>query len=208
MDLHRRWVAAATLMLLLGCSNESDDATNEPAGPADISNVIYAGGTTDEALLRLLDAAPKDEPQQYVIVDAPDLSEPLSPDTAPTFELHLASEARHVPAPRALPAPPPVWQRALREVLQLLGPPRVAHAHGVPYNGTAYYLVISDADAKPQLQLFTGKTSYTPETDVWQKLAQAKQPLTLTIISGFFEDNDIPADGGPFVGGTFELRIE
>jgi hypothetical protein len=32
--------------------------------------------------------------------------------------------------------------------------------------------------------------------------------LTLTITSTFFEDNNVPADGGPFVGGSFPFRIE
>lgn len=208
MNPHRRLAALASFALLLGCSNDAADSPREPASPPDISNVVYAGGTTDEALLRLLDVTPKDDARQYVIVDAPDLSEPLPSDPPPTFEFHLASEATHVPTPPAAPVPRPAWQRALREVLQLLGPPRVAHAHGVPYNGTAYYLVVSDADAKPVLQLFTGKASYTPPSDAWQKLTAAKPPLTLDITSAFFEANDIPADGGPFVGGSFELTIE
>jgi hypothetical protein len=208
MNLHRRLVALGSFALLLGCSNDANDSRQKPASPPDIGSVVYAGGTTDEALLRLLDITAKDDARQYVIVDAPDLSEPLPSDPPAAFEFHLASEATHVPTPRAAPVPRPAWRRALGEVLQLLGPPRVAHAHGVPYNGTAYYLVVRDADSKPLLQVFTGKASYTPAADAWQKLTEAKPPLTLDITSAFFEANDIPADGGPFVGGEFEFTIE
>jgi hypothetical protein len=209
MNLHRRWVVGVPL-LLLACSNK-DDAAPEPSesdGPVDISDVVYVGGTTDEALLRMLDSKIKDDVTQYVSVEAPDLNEALAADTPATFEFHLASEAKHLGTPRALPVQPPAWQRAAREVLKLLGPPRVAYAHGTPYNGTAYFLTISDADAKAQLRVFTNKASYTPDAAAWESLTNAAQPLTLEISSAFFDDNDVTADGGPFVGGSFDFRIE
>jgi len=200
----------AAPLLLLACSNDDDAAPgpSAPDGPADVSDVLYVGGTTDEALLRMLDLKINDDATQYVIVDAPDLTVALAADTPATFEFHLASEAKHQRTPRSLPAQPPAWQRAGRELLKLLGPPRVAYAHGTPYNGTAYFLAISDADAKAQLRVFTNKASYTPAAGAWEALARAAQPLTLEISSAFFDDNDVTADGGPFVGGRFEFRIE
>ncbi|MEI9949066.1 MAG: hypothetical protein WDO74_08800 [Pseudomonadota bacterium] len=92
--------------------------------------------------------------------------------------------------------------------MQLLAPERIAHAHGTPYNGPAYYLVISGADSKQILQVFTSGASFTPEAEDWKHLAQAPQPLSLKITSAIFEENSIPANGGPFVGGKFPFRIE
>jgi len=69
--------------------------------------------------------------------------------------------------------------------------------------------VITDADSKPKLQVFTPDTSFTPEAADWQNLVQARQPLKLEITWAIFERNDIPADGGPFVGGMYPpFRIE
>jgi hypothetical protein len=209
MRFLRRAALGIALLLLASCSSKADDK-GALATPSDLSDVYYGGGATDEALKHLLDAKVKDEPSQYVIVDAPDLDSPVPRDSPATLEFHLASQALHEPMRRSKPAPqaPPAWQRPLRELLQLLGPPRLAYAHGAPYNGTAYLLVVRDADAKLQLRAFTGKGSYTPEADAWQRLVDAPQPLTLEITSAFFEGNDIPADGGPFAGGTFEFQID
>ncbi len=77
-----------------------------------------------------------------------------------------------------------------------------------PYNGDAYYLVFSGADSKPILQVFTPELTFTPEDTDWQHLVQAPQPLTLEITSAFFEENDVPVDGGPYVGGKFSFKIE
>jgi hypothetical protein len=207
----RRQQVGGVLLLLAACSSHTHGPTGQsnPVNPLDISNVVYVGGATDEALLRLLDAPLKDDTRQYVVLDSPDISAPIPKDTPATFAFHLASQAARAPAVRekATPRRAPEW-RSLDELLQLLGPPRIAHAHGIPYNGTAYFLVISDATSNRKLRVFTAQTSYTPEEDTWQSLAQAVQPLTLKITSAFFEENEIPEDGGPFVGGTFELRIQ
>ncbi|MET0795088.1 MAG: hypothetical protein ABW061_26455 [Polyangiaceae bacterium] len=210
MKPRQRWALGCSLLLLSACSSKTDPPSDKPGSSnlPDISNVVYVGAPTDDALLRLLAAPTKDEPQKYVLVDAPDFSVPLSQDSPATIAFHLASQAR-APFP-ALKAPQraPAWQRPLRDLLHLLGAPRPAYAHGTPYNGTAYLLVISDADDKTKLRVFTSNPSYTPQLEAWQSLAQAAQPLRLEITSAFFEENNIPADGGPFVGGSFEFRIE
>lgn len=206
----RRTFAFLSLLLVAGCSDDEAAPTRPGGGEGpDLTGVVYEGATTDEALERLLDATPKDDPKRYVIVASPDLSAPLSAEAPVTFEYHLATEAFQAPAPRSKAAPAaPAWQRSLREVLQLLGPPRVAHAHGAPFNGTGYFLELHGADGGAILRVFTSKQSYTPDADAWQRVVNAPPPLTLEITSAFFEDNDVPADGGPFVGGSFELAIE
>jgi hypothetical protein len=208
MNPYRRRAAFVLLLGLCSCSSNAS-APTDPGGQ-DISDVIYVGGVTDEALERMLDVTPKEDPRQALVVESPDLSAPLPADSAATFEFHLASTAQRAPVVPVGPvgSQPSKWQRSFREFVHLLAPVRIAHAHGAPYNGTAYYLVITDADSKQRLQVFTTETSFTPEAVDWQNLVQARQPLTLTITSAFFEDNDVPASGGPFVGGTFPFRIE
>jgi len=209
--LRRRTFTIVSLALVVACS---EDDAGKPSGsgttPPDLTGVIYAGGTTDEALERLADTKAKDDPKQYVVVDAPDLSAPLAADAPATFEFHLATQASRLPSPRPAPKgePAPVWRRPLKELLALLGPPRVAFAHGTPFNGTGYFLEYHDASGRAVLRVFTAKQSYTPDAEAWQSLARASQPITLDITSAFFEDNDIPADGGPFIGGSFGLTIE
>jgi hypothetical protein len=209
MNLHRRQAAFALLLVLSSCSSDASDTHDHPSDQ-DISNVIYVGGVTDEALKRLLDATPKEDQAQALVVGSPDLSAPLPADQAATFEFHLASTAKRAPLVPILrgQSRPSTWQRSFHELVQFLTPVRTAHAHGAPFNGTAYYLVVSDADSKSILQVFTTETSFTPEAVDWQNLVQARQPLTLTITSAFFEANDVPTGGGPFVGGRFPFRIE
>lgn len=210
MNPYRPGAAFALLLLLSSCSSDASAPADHHPNGQDISDVIYVGGVTDEALERLLDTKPKDDPRQAMVVESPDLSAPLPQDSAATFKFHLASEAKRAPSLQrgSGRSQPSKWQRSFHEVLQFLAPVRVAHAHGAPYNGTAYYLVITDANSQQKLQVFTTETSFTPEAVDWQNLVQAPQPLTLSITSAFFEDNDVPVDGGPFVGGAFPFEIE
>lgn len=212
MNLHRLGTAFLLASLLAACSSNSDAPKNQNGTGAepDLDNVIYVGETTDEALVRMLDGTPKTDPRQAVIVASPDLTVPVPKDNPFTLQFHLASEASRAPGLHLTPAnhAPSVWQRGFHDFLQLLTPVRVAHAHGAPFNGTAYYLVITDKDAKQILQVFTPETSFTPEAVDWQHLVDAPQPLTLEITSAYFEDNSVTADGGPFVGGKFQFRVE
>jgi len=208
--------AAVCLSLLLAlvataCSsdNKASDAQG-PAGEQDIGQVIYVGEPTDEALLRLLDSTAMADPHHALTLDSPDVTAPVPKDAPVTFAFHVAASAQSTPTmQRALGQPGRfAWRRGLHEFLQLIAPVRIAHAHGAPYNGTAYYLVVSDRDSKPVLQVFTSETSFTPEAVDFQHLVDAPQPLTLEITFADFEDNRIPSGGGPFQGGKFQFRIE
>src|SRR6478609_499054 len=177
MNWHRSGAAYLSILLVSACSSNTDAPTNSngPTGQQDISNVIYVG-PTDEALVRQLDVAPKADPRQAVIVDSPDLAVPVSKDSPATLQFHLASESAHVKDLRSTPANSrSKWQRGFHEVLQFLSPERVAHAHGVPFNGTAYYLVITDKDSNQILQVFTSQTAFTPEAVDWQHLVDRSE---------------------------------
>ena len=118
----------------------------------DISDVIYVGEVTDEALARLLAVPAKNDARHALVISSPDLSAPLPKESPATWQFQLASQTKREPGPSAWPVGnrSSQWQRSFHELLQLLAPERVAHAHGAAYNGDAYYLVISDADSKPQ----------------------------------------------------------
>jgi len=212
MNLHRRGAVCLLVLLGLACSSNSDAPANPngPDGEQDTDNVIYVPNVTDEALDRMLAITPKTDARQAAIVDSPDLTAPVSKDSPATFQFHLQGQSAQAPGLRFAPSSPAPskWRRGLHELLQLLAPERIAHAHGEAYNGTAYYLVISDKDSKQILQVFTPETSYTPEAVDWQHLVEAPQPLTLEITSAYFESNNVTVDGGPFVGGKFQFQIE
>ncbi len=196
------------LLALTACSSQSDAPVPAPAPTlADLVDVVYVAGPTDEALLRLLDAKAKDDASHRLLLDTPDTSVPASQDSPATFAYHSASTASNAARPQA-PARDHQWRRLTSEFLSWLAPERSAWAHGTPYNGLAYFLVVSDATGKTKLRVFTSQAAYTPDLGTWQTLAQSAQPLSLSMSSAFFEENEIPIDGGPFVGGTFSFRIQ
>ena len=211
MNPHRRLAAGVMLLLLASCSsNASAPSDHHDHDTVDTSEVVYVGAVTDEALEQLLAVTPKDDPRYAVVIDSPDLTRAVPKESAANFEFHSTTPLALAPNPPPTPAvhPRSPFQRSFHEFLRFISPERVAHAHGEPYNGPAYYLVFSDADAKVRLQVFTNKTSFTPEAIDWENLVQAPQPLTLQIISAVFEENDIPADSGPYAGVSTSFRIE
>lgn len=194
-------------LTLAGCSDDADPP--EEHGHDDVADVVYVGRTTDEALLYMLDRTPQDVESQRLVIDSPADGATLSKDAPETFSYHFAATGRAEP-----PRPPagyvaPDWKRrVLTDFGNLFGPVRDAHAHGTPFSGLAYYLELEDADGNRVLRVFTDETSYTPESTTWAALAELAQPLTLTIFTAVFEDNDVPAGGGPYLGGSAAFRIE
>jgi hypothetical protein len=95
----------------------------------------------------------------------------------------------------------------LERAVQALGVTR-AHAHGTPYNGVAYLLEFADGSGQKRLQVFTDVTSFTIPEAEWTALAENPNPITLTIFSATFEENDVVSGGGPFERAhvTFTIR--
>jgi len=74
--------------------------------------------------------------------------------------------------------------------------------------GQTFLLVFSTpADAK-LLRVFTNLTSYTPSSAAWQKLVRAGTPITLSITSATFENDQLTGDGGPHNGQTIQFTIQ
>ena len=205
--LRSLWLALslAPALLTVACSDGSGDEPHAP-GNSGTDDVVYAGGTTDEALEQLLDRTPKEVAAERLVIDSPSADAVLSASEPALFAFHGGSSGRALPPANYSP---PSWKdRAWTDLKQLFGPELSAHAHGTPYSGTAYLLVVDDAKGASRLRVFTGETSYEVDSATWSALGEVPQPLTLTIVSAFFEENDIPADGGPFVGANVQFSIE
>ena len=211
-------------LALYGCPDDEtteDDAAGTPEGYED---VVYEGGTTDEALVAFVAALDQGAPQPDT-TQAPLLTSPMAgelPATPiPTFSFQLGSSAsaatpRDV---RVVLRSTPDWGDALQllgararqsalvgPLAELLGPPRAARAHGDPFNGYGYFMTIKSS-ADPKLcRVFTGATSFTPSSEVWSKISAAGE-VTVELVGAAFENNRIPSGGGPFLGSTTNLTI-
>ncbi|WP_437943174.1 hypothetical protein WMF27_28830 [Sorangium sp. So ce281] len=210
---------ASAAMYTGACGHSYDHTSGGTASDPSLSDVIFEGGATDEALEALLAVEPKDEPSQGTVFDAPEDGAMLPGDAAPTLTFHVAGAAQRT-APRAAPtlrlaaaAAPGARELAapgasiVAELGALLGPARAAWAHGTPINGRAYFLVFTTAERELLLRVFTTKLSYTPDAAAWDKLRAAGGPITVSVISALFENNRIVQGGGPFTGApvTFTL---
>lgn len=195
-------------VLLAGCSDDEQHA--HPEDEHELSDVVFVGKATDEALEYLLDRPAKDSESERLTIDSPEAGATLSKDEAPTIAYHSAVSGRLEPRPLA-PSPyvrPPWPRRAIDELVGLFGPLRSAHAHGAPFSGLGYYLELVDGDGKRLLRVFTDERSYTPELATWSQFADVAQPIELTIVSAAFEQNEIPSGGGPFLGARIDFTVE
>jgi hypothetical protein len=186
-----------------GCGASRAAGGAGDAAPA-VPVIDYVGAATDDALIRLLDAPPEDVTSRPLAIDSPSAGAALAADSPAAFAFRAATALLRP----SRPTPPPRWRRAVRELADLLGPEREAQAHGTPFNGTGFYLVVTDAASRPLLRAFTDQTSYTPDAGRWAALAGGAQPLTLSITWAEFEENRIPAGSGPFVGGALPFTVE
>jgi hypothetical protein len=200
----RRLAVLSLGFLLAGCSQAG---VERPSGAESTSDVVYAGETTDEALDRLLDVAPVDIASKRLRILAPADGDVLRAATAIEFEVAMPGATSLLRLPSPGPAKPSVGS-FLRQVGHWLQPIGVAHAHGTPFSGTGYLFRVSAADGVPALLVFSDAQRYTPSEEAWARMAQAPQPLELSVIYAFFEDNAIPEGGGPFAGGEVAFRLK
>lgn len=197
------WVGALTP----GCS---DDSADEAPDHARVADVVFVGGTNDEALIRLLAAKPIADAEQALEFDVPTAGEALPADVRTTFVWHLPATAS-LPGPAAMPPSTPapvVLRRLTRELKALLRPLGVAHAHGAPFNGTGFFLVFASPAEPELLRVFTSSTSYTPDDAAFGKLTSAAGSLEVTATSAIFEDNQLIEGGGPFEGATVPFTLQ
>jgi hypothetical protein len=191
---------------LAACSSSTPSAQDPPELP----QVIYAGATTDEALTRMLALAAEDVSTQHLLIDSPAPGASLPASESITLSFQQAAATLRIPASnRQRNARGRAETRSpLTRFMAWLSPLGVAHAHGAPFNGVGYYLVLSDAAHQQKLRVFSDRRSYTIETPLGTALQAAKQPLTLTITKAVFEENEVTENGGPFLAGSVDFRVE
>ena len=192
-------------LVAFACSSSAS-----PAGDAgidtDVSDVLYEGGATDEALEALVAAPVKTGKAPFI--SAPTAGQVLPKEAPFTFTW---SEAKQAMLPRErtlLPATRNVRAPKLHLDLVLSLFEGTAHAHGTPINGQAYLLTFA-TEAEPKLvRVFTAKTTYVPSADAWNKLLAAKTTIQFRVRAATFEDNRLIESGGPFDSENVSFTVK
>ena len=198
------WSVSA-IAICVACSAGGPDEPSEHSNVEDeLAEVVYQGNVTDEALLRLLDRTPQPQSQPQVSMCSLDAGASVTAQAPIEFSFTMSSCAL-VPNPSATrrSAAEPV----LSVLLGALAPIGVAHAHGAPFNGTAYYLRVSDAQGVPTMQAFTDGTAYTPNQAQWTRMIESAQPLRLEIVWAEFDNNEV-AGNGPFEAPAVSFQLQ
>lgn len=198
----RRSVLAFTASVAAGAAGCSDDEPSSTSstgastgsGAEDLSDVVYEGGATDEALVALLAQSPKDDATQAAGLVAPTSGETISAATPFAFSWAVGAASFREPD-------------ALERAIGLLLGVREAHAHGTPISGRAYFLVFSTQTDTKLLRVFTTALTYTPSADAWAKLTAAGAPVTVEIVNAIFESNRVADGGGPYAGTPKTFQI-
>lgn len=208
-------LAVGSLMLGVasfgGCGDDTQGVGGgggEGATP-DISGVVFDMEGGDEALIEVLSADVVDNAAEAAVLDAPE-ADAVVPASPPfTFSWHTGPTASLEPAPMKF------GERLggklsdpVEELLDLaFGGIRVAHAHGPPVSGRAYFLVLS-TDADPTLlRVFTLAKEYTPTSSDWDRIKAAGAPITATILSAELETNSVIQGGGPWVSAPVVFTV-
>jgi hypothetical protein len=206
----RRWIvgfvvgsAAFVASWGIGCNGEDTD----------LADVVYQGGTTDEALDAMLAAKVEDKPAEAALFTWPSNNDVVPLDPPPTFCWSWDETAMNgAPVQHDLRTydirtwvghDEPKGKLAeagdvlLREVLA--GIPS-AHAHGTPLSGTGYFLVFSTTKDPKLIRVFTTAHDYTPDAAAMAKLKGAGEAIHAVVTTAEFDQNRIAQDGGPYKG--------
>lgn len=209
-------VAATALMLgsMTSTACGGSGGTGE-GGAADISDVVYAGGATDEALEALVEATLVTDASQAATFTAPANGATVPSTPSPVFAWKVGaapSNPAPPPAPTTSLFTPPTrsWSDRAASSLAalLLGDVPAAYAHGTPVSGAAYFVVFSTSKDAKLLRVFTTETSYTPEAADLAKLTGAGEAIHAIVTHAEFEENRIATDGGPFKGTEITFTLQ
>ncbi len=186
-----------------GCEHEHE-ATAPIAG---LTDVVYVGAATDEALRGLLDAPLKNGDKRSRLT-APANGAKLG--TLPTFAWSFGTGTSG-PTDAGAVGFEPKTRRRNRDLVGLLTAAfpgeRQAFAHGEPLNGTAYLLVLSTAAGDKLLRVFTTQTTFTPDAVAWDKVKKAGASVRAVVTTGLFENNKLVSGGGPFEGEAISFEV-
>lgn len=206
--------SASALAICVACSAGAPDEQHANLED-ELAGVVYQGKVTDEALLRLLDRAPQPESQVHVSVCSLEAGASLTQEAPIEFSSAMSSCAlgsNSAAKGRSGAAAGTArvqfsGEPVLSMLLGALAPIRVAHAHGSPFNGTAYYLRVLDAEGLVSMQAFTDATAYTPNQAQWTRMSESTGPLRLEIFWAEFDNNEV-AGNGPFEARPVSFQLE
>jgi hypothetical protein len=202
----------------VGCKSSTEDAPDPT-----LVDVVYEGGTTDEALVAMLAAPLKDEPAEAAIFTWPTSDTVVPPEPPPEFCWSWGTTALNAPSRKPPSAvehrvgfdrEPGHWGTSpdapeqkgtlasagdalLKELLA--GVPS-AYAHGTPLSGTGYFVVFSTSKDPKLIRVFTTSHDYTPDAPAMKKLTSAGETIHAIVTTAEFDQNRIAQDGGPYKG--------
>jgi hypothetical protein len=202
----RRLRALILPCLLSACAAEKTPPEPNTTGQADdLSDVVYEGVATDDALIELLSATAKQGPGGTVFDELAEGAE-LAATTAPRFAWHVSASAEMRPAPSRSTQGPRLAQRERSLLESLAGAvSATAWAHGAPVNGRAYFLVLSTPKRPKALRVFTTELEYTPTAEAWQSVGTGD--VTASMLGAIFENNRVASGGGPFEGQPLHVHV-
>jgi hypothetical protein len=198
---------ALSSALLLGC--------HESETPAEIADVLYEGGATDEALEALLEGVVKDDPAEAAIFTWPADGEKLLKSNPVSFCVRIGpaegAGASVAPGDVRLGAvsEPPRWLGLLPAAAgaTFFALPQTALAHGTPISGRAYFFVFSTMDDTAVLRVFSMSPDYLPDAEALMRLHAVTDKIKVEVTNAIFEENRIPADAGPFKGVPITVQF-
>ena len=195
-----RFVALLDVLALLGCGSSPEQGSAPSARTAvtaaDIADVIYRPGTSDEGLLTLLNARTEDDARDAPAVTAPANHAVVNGPTEVVFSVGAPLTRRAPPIERA-PVRFDPW--SLLE--------GTAHAHGPIMNGEAFFLAFESAGGKPLLRVFLQDRSYVPSGSEWRLLTGFTGPASIRLTRAVFEQGRLTEDGGPFAAPPVEVTL-
>ncbi|HEY2406402.1 MAG TPA: hypothetical protein VGI10_10390 [Polyangiaceae bacterium] len=123
-----------------------------------------------------------------------------SSGSAGTTDTGGAAGATTQVAPRARARLNDLWRAFTAE--------RTAHAQSAPFTGQGYFLVFHTADNPSVLRVFTDQKNFAPDNATWQKLAQVRETISVTLSTAQFVNDAITTDCGPIEGQTISITID
>lgn len=164
---------------VLGCSSNPERASN--ASPSLTEGIVREGDTTGPALAEFLGTPGDDWGWAGGQFDAPADQAMLPAATPAAFAWHADPTTAPSPSDVLLPT---------------------------EQNGQAFLLVFQSPNHPNLLRVFTSLTSYTPGAAAWQELVVAGEPISLSVNTATFENDQLTPDGGPYVGQTITITVQ
>ncbi|MBS2012505.1 MAG: hypothetical protein JST00_06450 [Deltaproteobacteria bacterium] len=187
------------LFFLVGPSSCNEE---DLGGDSRFRDVAFANGTTDEALGAMLAVDALRDPAR-----GPDLTSPTRGAHVPVapplvFRWKPLAVASVSNRPDFFFAISPRSRRAAA-----WSPFPLAHAHGLPFTGVAYLLVLQTPLVPEFRRVFTTETTYQPDDETWQALRNVRGNITVSVTAGAFDGDRLRAGASVFRSDVFAFNI-